>query len=83
MPHPWKSFLEWIADEEKIENVLRVKVPIKCGDPNSIVYVVPAYVREENIRVNNCPGVYEPRSYPANWEREAIKLMKEKIVGKK
>jgi 4-hydroxy-3-polyprenylbenzoate decarboxylase len=56
MAYPWKSFREWIADEEKIGDVLRVKAPIKCGDPNSIVDAVPANVREENLRVNNCLG---------------------------
>jgi len=56
MAYPWESFRDWITDEEKIGNVLRIKTPIKCGDPNSIVDAVPPKVREENIRVYNNPG---------------------------
>ena len=56
MSHPWKNFREWLDDEEKIGNVLRIKTPIKCGDPNSIVDVVPAGLKEEHLRVSNNPG---------------------------
>ncbi len=56
MGFPWKSFREWLADEEKLGEVLRIKEPIKCGDPNSIVDVVPPDLREEQMRVINCPG---------------------------
>ena len=56
MPYPWKSFREWLADEEKLGEVVRIKVPIKCGDPNSIVDAVPADVKEEQLRVISCPG---------------------------
>jgi len=56
MSFPWKSFREWLADEEKLGEVLRIKDPIKCGDPNSIVDAVPPEVREEQMRVINCPG---------------------------
>lgn len=56
MPFPWRSFHDWLSEEEKLGELLRIKTPIKCGDPNSIVDVVPAGVREENMRVLNCPG---------------------------
>ena len=56
MPHPWKSMRDWIADEEKRGHVVRFDVPIKAGDPNSIVPAVPDDVREEALRVINNPG---------------------------
>ena len=56
MPHPWKSFREWIADEEKQGDVLRIEAPIKAGDPNSIVDAVPADLKAEQMAVINCPG---------------------------
>ncbi|MFC2003517.1 UbiD family decarboxylase domain-containing protein [Chloroflexota bacterium] len=56
MGQPWRSFREWIEEEEKIGEVLRIKTPVKCGDPSSIVDAVPADVREASMRVNNCSG---------------------------
>ena len=56
MGFPWKSFREWLAEEEKLGEVLRIKEPIKCGDPDSIVDVVPPDLKEEQMRVINCPG---------------------------
>ena len=37
MPYPYRTFREWIEDEEKAGNVLRTDVPIKCGDYSHIV----------------------------------------------
>jgi 3-polyprenyl-4-hydroxybenzoate decarboxylase len=56
MAFPWKSFREWLAEEEKLGEVLRIKVPIKCGDPDSIVDVVPADLKAEQMRVIKCAG---------------------------
>ena len=56
MPHPWKSFREWIADEEALGEVLRIKAPIKAGDPDSIVDAVPAELKAKQMAVINCPG---------------------------
>lgn len=56
MPFPWKSFRDWIADEEAIGNVFQFTMPIKAGDPDSIVDAVPADLREEHLRVFNCAG---------------------------
>ncbi len=56
MPFPWKSFRDWIADEEALGNVVRFTTPIKAGDPDSIVDAVPADLREEHLRVINCAG---------------------------
>jgi 3-polyprenyl-4-hydroxybenzoate decarboxylase len=39
MPYPYKSFRDWLTDEEKIGNVLRIKPPIKCGDYDNIVEI--------------------------------------------
>jgi len=50
------TFSEWLAEEEKRGEVVRIKSPIKCGDPDSIVDAVPLDVREENIRIGNIPG---------------------------
>lgn len=56
MPHPWKSFRDWIADEERIGEVVRFEPPIKAGDPSSIVDAVPADLKAENLAVINCAG---------------------------
>jgi len=37
MPYPYKDFREWLKDEEKLGNVVRIKTPIKCGDYNNLV----------------------------------------------
>lgn len=37
MSFPWKSMRDYIADQEAAGEVLRIKQPIKCGDPESIV----------------------------------------------
>lgn len=39
MAYPYKNFREWLSDEEKLGNVVRIKTPIKCGDYNNIVDV--------------------------------------------
>ena len=56
MGYPWKSFREWLADEEKLGDVHRATVPLKCGDPDSIVDPTPADLRAEQMEVINCPG---------------------------
>ncbi|MBI4447079.1 MAG: UbiD family decarboxylase [Acidobacteria bacterium] len=56
MPHPWRSFREWLAEEEKLGQAIRIKTPLKCGDPDSIVDAVPADLREEQMRVIRCFG---------------------------
>ncbi len=56
MPFPWKSFREWLADEEAVDNVVRFTTPIKAGDPSSIVDAVPPELREEHVRIFNCAG---------------------------
>ncbi len=56
MAHPWKSMREWLADEEKLGQVIRISAPIKAGDPDSIVDAVPPEVAEENLRVINVTG---------------------------
>lgn len=56
MSFPYQSYRDWLKDEEKLGRVVRIKAPIKCGDPKSIVDVVPRQLREEHIRVLNNPG---------------------------
>lgn len=56
MSYPWRNFRDWLDDEENVGNLLRIKTPINCGNPNSIVDAVPRKVREENFRVYNNPG---------------------------
>lgn len=53
MPYPYKDFREWIAAEEELGNVLRIKAPIKCGDYNNIVDIgneIPGKIPETEIR---------------------------------
>lgn len=53
MPYPHKEFREWVAEEEKIGNVVRIKQPIKCGDYNNIVDLgndVPGKCPETEVR---------------------------------
>ena len=56
MPFPWKSCRDWLADEERIGQVVRFAIPLKAGDPNSIVDPIPADLKDEQMRVINCPG---------------------------
>jgi 4-hydroxy-3-polyprenylbenzoate decarboxylase len=56
MPFPWKTFREWLVDEEQIGNVFRFTMPIKAGDPASIVDAVPQGLKDEHLRVINCAG---------------------------
>lgn len=37
MPYPYKSIREWLIDEEELGNVLRIRMPIKCGDYSNLV----------------------------------------------
>jgi len=53
MPYPWKSIREWIAEEEKLGNVLRIKTSVKCGDYSNIVDLgngIPGEGPETEIR---------------------------------
>jgi 3-polyprenyl-4-hydroxybenzoate decarboxylase len=53
MPYPYKSFREWLAEEEKLGNVLRIRAPIKCGDYASIVNIgngIPGKQPETEVR---------------------------------
>ncbi len=53
MPYPWTSVREWIAEEEKLGHVLRIKPPIKCGDYDHIVDIgnnIPGKIPETEIR---------------------------------
>jgi len=37
MSYPYKSIREWFSEEEELGNVLRMRMPIKCGDYNNLV----------------------------------------------
>jgi 4-hydroxy-3-polyprenylbenzoate decarboxylase len=53
MPYPYESFSEWLAEEEELGYVLRIKEPIKCGDYDNIVDIgngVPGKQPETEIR---------------------------------
>lgn len=53
MPYPYMSLREWIAEEEKLGNVLRIETPIKCGDYNNIVDIgndIPGKQPETELR---------------------------------
>jgi len=39
MPYPYRSLREWLDEEEKKGNVLRIKTPIKCGDYDNLVNI--------------------------------------------
>lgn len=56
MPFPWRSFRDWLKEEEKLGEVVRFKMPIKAGDPKSIVDAVPESLRKENMAVLGQPG---------------------------
>jgi 3-polyprenyl-4-hydroxybenzoate decarboxylase len=53
MGYPYKSFREWISEEEALGNVVRVKAPIKCGDYDNVVDIgngVPGKQPESELR---------------------------------
>ena len=53
MPYPYKSLSEWLAEEEELGHVLRIKAPIKCGDYENIVDIgngIPGKQPETEIR---------------------------------
>lgn len=53
MPYPYKTIREWILEEEKLGNVLRIETPIKCGDYNNIVDIsndIPGKIPETEVR---------------------------------
>ena len=37
MPYPYRSFCDWLSEEERNGNVLRFKQPIKLGDYSNLV----------------------------------------------
>ncbi len=39
MPHPYRSYREFLDDEEALGNVLRIRAPIRCGDYDEIVEI--------------------------------------------
>lgn len=56
MSYPWRSIREWLEEEEKLGNVVRIKKPIKCGDYDNIVDIgndVPGKQPETWIRATN------------------------------
>ncbi len=56
MPYPHRSIRDWLADEERLGNVLRIKQPIKCGDYDNIVEIgngIPGKQPESWIRATN------------------------------
>lgn len=53
MTYPYKSFEDWLSDEERLGNVLRIETPIKCGDDSSIVPIgngIPGKQPETEMR---------------------------------
>lgn len=53
MPYPYRTKRDWIAEEEKLGSVLRIKKPIKCGDYGNLVDIgndVPGRQPETEIR---------------------------------
>lgn len=53
MPYPYKSFRDWVLEEEQLGNVIRTKAPIKCGDYSNIVDIgndVPGKIPETELR---------------------------------
>jgi len=53
MAYPYKSFEDWLNDEERIGNVVRINSPIKCGDYSSIVPIgngIPGKQPETEMR---------------------------------
>lgn len=53
MPYPYKSTRDWVADEEKLGNVVRIKAPISCGDYSNIVdigYGIPGKQPQTDVR---------------------------------
>ena len=57
MSYPYKNFREWILEEEKLGNVLRINAPIKCGDYSNIVDIggdVPGKIPETELRAFSC-----------------------------
>lgn len=53
MPYPYKTKREWVMEEEKLGNVVRIKKPIKCGDYTNLVDVgndIPGKQPETEMR---------------------------------
>jgi 2,5-furandicarboxylate decarboxylase 1 len=53
MPYPYKSYRDWLAEEEKFGEVIRFKEPIKIGDYSNIVDLgngIPGKIPETELR---------------------------------
>jgi len=53
MPYPYRSFREWLEEEEELGEVLRIREPFKCGDYSNIVDIgndIPGKMPETEIR---------------------------------
>ena len=53
MAYPYRGLREWLIDEEKLGNVVRIKHPIKCGDYSHIVDIgngIPGKQPETEMR---------------------------------
>jgi len=56
MPYPHRSIRDWLAEEEKLGNVVHIKAPIKLGDYNNIVDIgngIPGKQPETWLRATN------------------------------
>ena len=53
MSYPYKSFRDWLLEEENLGSVVRITAPIKCGDYSSIVDIgnsIPGKQPETEVR---------------------------------
>lgn len=53
MAYPFRSLRQWLEEEDKLGNVLRIHAPIKCGDYGNIVDIgggIPGKIPETEIR---------------------------------
>ena len=53
MSYPYKSFRDWLKEEENLGTVVRITAPIKCGDYSSIVDIgnsIPGKQPETEVR---------------------------------
>ena len=67
MPYPYKSFRDWLQEEEERGAVLRIKAPIKCGDYSSIVDIGNSIPGKQPEKLRSAC----PRPVPAQPAREA------------
>gem|GEM_PF-168153 len=53
MPYPYRSFRDWLQEEERRGYVVRIPTPIQCGDYASIVAIgngIPGHQPETEVR---------------------------------